>query len=241
MIHMTIRPILIPVLLVAAFAGPLTQFLIAQSPSDSKELSTTTVSTAPPPIDLNYVRPTQKTMFGNYAFDAFGPYPIVVAATAAGINQAGNAPPEWSQGVDGYGRRFGSNFGIAVADTTARYALAEAFKEDTLYYRCDCSGVMPRLRHALISTVTGRRGDDGHRVISIPSLVSPYAGTMTAVYGWYPERFGAKDAFRMGNYSLLAYFGGNIGMEFFYSGPHSLLTRMHLNNPNAAPSASPNP
>ena len=25
---------------------------------------------------------------------------------------------------------------------------------------------------------------------------------MTAVYGWYPGRYGAKDAFRMGNYSL---------------------------------------
>jgi hypothetical protein len=51
-----------------------------------------------------------------------------------------------------------------------------------------------------------------------------------AAYGWYPGRFGAKDAFRMGNYSLLAYMGENISLEFFSSGPHSLLVRMHLNN-----------
>ena len=45
----------------------------------------------------------------------------------------------------------------------------------------------------------------------------------------------AKDAFRMGNYSLLAYMGGNIGLELIYGGPHSLLLRMHLNNMHAAP------
>ena len=63
---------------------------------------------------------------------------------------------------------------------------------------------------------------------------------MTAVYGWYPDRFGAKDAFRMGNYSLLAYMGGNIALEFFYSGPHSLLSRMHLNNAHGSPDQGPN-
>ena len=44
---------------------------------------------------LTYVRPTQMTMARNYAFDAFGPYPIVGAAFTAGINQLGNSPPEW--------------------------------------------------------------------------------------------------------------------------------------------------
>jgi hypothetical protein len=63
---------------------------------------------------------------------------------------------------------------------------------------------------------------------------------MTAVYGWYPNRFGPKDAFRMGNYNLLAYAGGNIALEFFYSGPHSLVARMHLNNLHGAPNPGPN-
>jgi hypothetical protein len=42
---------------------------------------------------------------------------------------------------------------------------------------------------------------------------------MTAVYAWYPNRYNAKDALRMGNYSLLGYVGGNIALEFFFSGP----------------------
>jgi hypothetical protein len=63
---------------------------------------------------------------------------------------------------------------------------------------------------------------------------------MTAVYGWYPDRFGAKDGFRIGNYSLLVYAGGNIALEFLHSGPHSLLSRMHLNNAHGAPGPGPN-
>jgi hypothetical protein len=128
----------------------------------------------------------------------------------------------------------GSAFGIAAVSTTTRYGLAHAFKEDTLYYRCECKGVFPRLSHAVISTFTARRGDDGHRVFSLPALVAPYIGTMTAVYTWYPSRYDGRDALRMGNYSLLGYVGGNIALEFLYSGPHSLLSRLHLNNPHGA-------
>ena len=58
---------------------------------------------------------------------------------------------------------------------------------------------------------------------------------MTAVYGWYPRRNGASEALRLGSYNMLGYVGANIALEFLYSGPHSLLTRMHLNNGHGAP------
>jgi len=190
--------------------------------------------------DLTYVRPTQRIMIKNYLFDAYGPYPIVGAAVGAGINQFTNTPPEWNQGAEGYAKRFGSDYGIAAVSTTTRYALSEAFKQDAMYYRCECEGALHRLSHALISTLTARSGNDGHRVFSFPALVAPYAGSMTAIYGWYPDRFGAKDAFRTGNYSLLAYAGGNVALEFLYSGPHSLLSRMHLNNAHGSPEPGPN-
>jgi hypothetical protein len=212
----------------------------SQSLSSLGNPSVSTKSPAPATLDLTYLRPTEGTMVRNYVFDAYGPYPIVGAAIAAGVNQLTDSPPEWSQGMEGYSKRFGSNFGIAVVGTSTRYGLAEAFREDTLYYRCQCSGAFPRLRHAVISTFIARRGDDGHNVFSFPALVAPYAGSMVAVYGWYPGRFGAKDAFRMGNYSLLAYMGQNISLEFFYSGPHSLLSRMHLNNSHGSTIQGPN-
>src|ERR1700722_5346555 len=58
-------------------------------------------------------------------------------------------------------------------------------------YSCECKGLFRRLGHAVISTVISRRGDDGHRIFSFPDLVAPYAGSMTAVYAWYPRRYDA--------------------------------------------------
>src|ERR1700689_3145599 len=127
----------------------------AQSASGAGTSSSSAVSLSPaklnPPLDLTYRRPTEKTKLRNYLFDSFGPYPILGAAISAGINQADNTPPEWGQGAGAFGERVGSNFGIALATTTTRYALAEAFHEDTLYYRCECKGVIRRLEHAVIS------------------------------------------------------------------------------------------
>lgn len=186
-----------------------------------------------------YSRPTEKAKFRNYVFDAFGPIPFVSAGFAAGISQATNTPPEWHQGAEGYGKRFGSDLGIAMVSTTTRYALSEAFKEDALYYRCECRGAFPRLRYAALTTLIARRGQDGHRVFSVPALIAPYAGSMTAVYGWYPDRYTAKDGFRMGNYSLLAHVGGNIAREFLYSEAHSLLSRIHFGKSRSSPGVGP--
>ncbi|MGA7560100.1 MAG: hypothetical protein WCF61_03230 [Terriglobales bacterium] len=241
---MRMRRLIFWLLVVVDFAA-LSVLAKAQALIDTADSSSSpvnlSVSTPNPLPDLTYIRPPETTKLRNYAFDAFGPYPIAEAGIAAGIDQVDNAPPEWKQGAEGYSKRFGSNYGIVAVTTTTRYALSEALREDTLYYRCECKGLFPRLKHAVISTFTARRGVDGHRVFSLPDLVAPYAGTMTAVYAWYPVRYDYKDAFRMGNYSLLGYVGANISLEFLYSGPHSLLTRMHLNDSHGAPDSSANP
>ncbi len=206
----------------------------AQSSLAAGDPSATVAGTNLAHSDPTYNRPTQGTKIRNYAFDTFGPLPIGIAAVEAGIDQEDNSPSEWKQGAAAYGKRFGSDFAIEAVSTTARYSLSEAFREDALYYRCECKGIFPRLSHAVISTLTARRGEEGRRVFSVPALISPYAGSMAAVYGWYPGRYGAKDAFRMGNYTMLGYVGANISLEFF-SAPRSLLSRMHLNNTHGAP------
>jgi hypothetical protein len=191
-------------------------------------------STNPQPKH-EYERPTEKTKLVNYFFDGFGPYPILGAAIVAGINQADSTPPEWGGGAEAYGKRVGSNYGINMISTTTRYALAEVLHEDTLYYRCKCTGFFPRLGHALVSTLAARHGDEGHYTFSAPALVAPYVGTMVATHTWYPGRYNFSDAFRMGNYSLLALAGGNVAIEFLYRGPHSKLSHIYLNNRHAAP------
>jgi hypothetical protein len=181
---MNVRRVVLLLMSIASLTAlPLAKAQTLVDPGDSSTTVAGSASATYPLPDLTYMRPTQKTKLRNYVFDAFGPYPIVGAGFAAGINQAENTPPEWKQGAESYAKRFGSDFGIAAVSTTTRYALARAFREDTLYYRCECTGVFPRLRHAIISTFTARRGEDGHRVFSFSDLVAPYAGTMTAYCG----------------------------------------------------------
>jgi hypothetical protein len=187
-------------------------------------------------LDRKYYRPSEHDKLRNYAFDSFGPYAFVGSVFSAGIAQgsttshAQNAgiPPDWGQGWDSYGARFGSDFGINLITQTTRYSLAEAFRQDTIFYRCECTGFLPRLKHALISTVTARKGADGRRVFSLPALVAPYAGTEAAILLWYPSRYEPQDGFRMGNYNLLVQAGLNLALEFIYGGPHTLLSHHHV-------------
>jgi hypothetical protein len=225
---------LAPLILVIAILA-LPSSAKAQSSAMAADSYEPAASAVTPAIDPPYTRPTEAIKLRNYAFNTFGPYPVTGAASVAAIGQMDNTPKEWQRGAAGYGRRFGSDFGIAGVSTTTRYALAGAFKEDTLYYRCECRGVFPRLRHAVISSLTARHGEDGHRAFSSSAIVSPYVGTATAVYAWYPSNYGARSALRMGNYNLLGNVGESILLEFFYSGPRSLRSRMHLNDRRAAP------
>jgi hypothetical protein len=189
---------------------------------------------------LAYTPPTEKEKLKLFAFDAFGPYAFANAALSGGIQQASNSPQEWGSGWSGYGTRVASNFGIQVVTTTTRYGMAEILREDAAYYRCACSGFLHRFGHAVLSTIAGRRGKDGHTVFSLPGLVSPYAGTMAAL-AWYPSRYNVKDGFRMGNYNLLGQAGGNLALEFIYGGPHTLFSHLRRSKSQGGTAADPNP
>jgi hypothetical protein len=209
---MKMRPLVMSFLVISVLSG-ISPLAKAQTSSGSGTTSTaqesTSTSTKKPPktTSASYTKPDFTQRFHNYLFDTIGPYPLIGAAIAGGVNQATNTPPEWGGGAQAYSYRYASNFGINLVATTTRYGLAEIFREDTIYYRCTCSGFLPRFKHAVISTFTSRRGDDGHTVFSFPKIAAPYAGTMTAQLGWYPARYAPMDGFRPGKYLLLTYTG----------------------------------
>lgn len=200
----------------------------AQSPFGPAESPRPGGTITPVTLNTTYTPPTQSQMLHHYLSDSFGAFSIMSVAAAAGIDQATATPPDWRQGVKGYGWRFGNEFGISTVTTTSRYALGEALKEDTVYYRCQCRGGWPRLKHAVVTSFTARRGQDGHQVFSVPALVAPYVATTTAVYGWYPRRYDFQDALRLGNYYLLYDVAGNIATEFLSNAPHAFASRLHF-------------
>lgn len=193
----------------------------SNSPSDS-------LLSAPPVVA--YTPPTEGEKLQLFILQGFGPYAILQATLAGGIQQATKSPPEWGSHWSGFGERVASNFGIDVVTAATHYGLAEISHEDIAYYACRCKGLLPRFRHAVVSTFTGRRGADGHTVFSFAALASPYAGSMTAL-AWYPHRYNAKDGFRLGNYNLASQAGGNLLLEFIYGGPHTLLGHLRHSKP----------
>lgn len=209
-------------ILLAAFAG--VGPLFAEVTPDSQTAGTVDRQETKTPEG----RPPAKEVVRGFLTDSVGPYSIFMGAATAAIHQGTDNPPEWRQGFVGLSERFGSNMGITGVGNSVRYATGWAMNADFRFQKCRCSGVMPRLGHALKSTAVAHRRSDGSAVPSLPNLFAPYAATTTAVYAWYPSRYGIKDAFRMGNYNLLGTLASNIVWEFMPDKAMKFLHRFHL-------------
>ncbi len=173
-------------------------------------------------------RPGGDEVFRGILTDSVGPYSLFMAAATAGIHQATDNPPDWRQGFLPLSERFGSNMGITAIGNSVRYSTGWAMNADFRFRKCACRGWAPRLGHAVKATALARRRGDGSAVPSIPNLIAPYAATTSAVYAWYPSRYGIKDAFRMGNYNLLGTLTSNIVWEFMPQKALKFLHRFHL-------------
>jgi hypothetical protein len=202
------------------------------SGDESSSLSALATALSAPVIDTPgsssspYVPPTEEQKLHSFVWNALGPAAFASSAFAAAIDQGFDFPHEWGKGEDAYSERVASNLGIGLITATAQYSLAEAFHEDTTYYRCTCVGFFPRLWHAAVSTVAARRGEDGDASFSIALTASPFIGPMAAANTWIPNHDGLILGFRMGTNNLLGQFGQNAALEFLYGGPRTLLGRI---------------
>jgi len=162
-----------------------------------------------------YVRPNGKKRFSRYLDNVVGPTAFIGPLFGAGINTATNSPEEWGGQWNGFGRRFASEIGKNAIKETTTYALDEAFKLDSYYYRSTKSGFFPRLKHAVISSVTARN-KNGKTVFGFPRIAGGYASEIIAYETWYPKRFGVKDGFRDGTISIGTNALINIFREFVF-------------------------
>jgi len=193
------------------------------TPAPTPPTSVSGIQIAASPL---YVPPTEEQKFHSYAWNALGPVAFAGSSFAAAIDQSFNFPHEWGQGMDAYGARVASNLGISLVTATSQYAIGEALREDTAYYRCACAGFLPRFWHAALSTVAGRRGADGHTSFSVGLTASPFIGPMVAANTWIPTRHGLNLGFHMGEHNLLGQFGQDEALEFLYGGPNTLMGRI---------------
>ena len=192
---------------------PVEEFSSSEQVSSSEQATGNLPSAPSSTAQGAYSFPDGRQQFRNYLYSTLGPPAFISTAVGAALDQRKPAPPEWDSGAKGYGERYGWRFGMQIIGHTTEYSFAAAIHEDVSYRRCQCKGFFSRSTHALISTFTAKN-TSGSTILSVPSLVGPYAGSFAAMYAWYPARYGPEDAFRVGSTSFMFKAVGNLIGEF---------------------------
>jgi hypothetical protein len=92
---------------------------------------------------------------------ATDPWPFVLAAFGAGIDQAENSFPEYGQGMEGYAKRFGADYtDYFTGNLLGNAVLASLLKEDPRYFQKGTGSFTSRALWAAGGTVWCKR-DDG--------------------------------------------------------------------------------
>lgn len=112
-----------------------------------------------------------------------------------GAHPEHGATPEWSEGFDGYTKRYVSRFGMGLIGTASRYGIGELLRQDVSYHPCQCTGTLPRAFHAVTQAFVARTSS-GRSVPSMAAFISPFVGAEVATVAWYPARYNASDALR---------------------------------------------
>ena len=117
---------------------------------------------------------------------ATDPWPFLLAAVLAGINQADNSFPEYGQGVQGYGKRLGASYtDYFVGNFFGNAVLASALREDPRYFQKGKGSKIGRALWAASGTVWCKR-DNGTWGPNYANVMGNMVGAaISNVY--YPE------------------------------------------------------
>jgi hypothetical protein len=130
------------------------------------------------------------------------PLTFIGAGLIAGIGQANNSFPQYGQGAQGYGKRFGSQY----ADTFDSNMIGSAIfpvilHQDPRYYRMGTGGFRKRFWYSL-STAVRTKGDDGKWQPGFSTILgSLAAGGISNLYFPPPDR-GAGLTFERGSLQI---------------------------------------
>jgi hypothetical protein len=131
--------------------------------------------------DADPLRPREK--FRLFLKSAFDPVTIGIVGVQAGLSQADNSFPDYGQGAQGYGKRFGAAFADEVAaGFFSNFAYPSLLKQDPRYFRMgNASSTASSRSSSLTPTVA-----DGHFIFQTcwarsPGEVSPTSTILPAI------------------------------------------------------------
>ncbi len=185
---------------------------------ERKEQSTKILGVVP-----SYTVTTEKTAlpmtpgekFRLFARSTFNPFTFVAVGAQAGIGQATDSFPEYGQGAQGYGKRYGAALADqVVAGFFGNYAYPVIFHEDPRYFRSGEGTFSRRFWYAIGQEFVAHR-DHGGKEFNFSTILG--AGTSAAISNaYYPDSDRtAQDTF--GRAAIAVGYGciGNLGGEFW--------------------------
>jgi hypothetical protein len=144
---------------------------------------------------------------------AFSPRVYFAVTAIAAVSQLEHDPPEWGQGITGYGRRSLSEFGVLTIQTTVHEGGAAVLGYDPRYLASDQPGFWHRTGHAVKWSFLTKNAAGSTR-FDVPAVAGAYGGGMLSMF-WYPHRFNpVSDGVRIGSQQVAYAVGVNIFREF---------------------------
>lgn len=161
----------------------------------------------PPPVA------TKQELLRKYVWSTLGPAGALHATIASGLEQWRGSPPSWDGDWGGYAQRWASEYAESAISDTTKYTVARLFRHDPSFVRCECTGIAPRVLHALSGPFMARTRD-GRTVWSL----APTAGIITAhvvsASTWYPAPRGTRDGMQHAAVGILTKMGIDLFREF---------------------------
>lgn len=162
---------------------------------------------APPPVLNN------DQLLHKYVWATLGTEGALHATLGSALDQWRDSPDEWGTDAKGYAQRWASEFAQSAIGSTTKYAVARLFHHDPSFTRCECTGLAPRLRHALSSPFMARTRD-GRRVVSPATMAGLVAENVIPPITWYPTERGTRDGFRHAATGVISKMGVSVFREF---------------------------
>jgi hypothetical protein len=129
----------------------------------------------------------------------------------AGIDQARGYPSQWDDGWGGYGERFASREGQFISANSLAALGNAALRYEPRYDQCQCRGLLPRTRHAILRNFLTYNASERQRRPQWALYAGAFGGGMIST-AWKPH---PRNAFAEGARGMLGQAGYGTLLNFF--------------------------
>jgi hypothetical protein len=166
---------------------------------------------AVPPGDYEPLTGAQRYhLFLRQTFTTANPW--LRTAISTGVAQMQGRQHSWGGGVEGYGRRYASQYATYAIRNSFLSLGAWGLGHDTRYVPARSHNASMRVVHAVLQNfLTVNR--DGHTTLNVSRILSGYGAGMIATT-WQPNSKWSAQGIRVGNEQLIYGAVFNIGREF---------------------------